>query len=90
MLQIKFSSQFRKDYKKAIKQSKDIEHLNNVIDKLSKKEKLDKRYYDHQLTGQLQGYRDCHIEPDWILIYKSSETELLLARLGSHSELFKG
>ncbi|HSL88065.1 MAG TPA: type II toxin-antitoxin system YafQ family toxin [Ignavibacteriaceae bacterium] len=90
MLEIKFSSQFRKDYKKAVKQNKDIEHLKVVIDKLSKKEKLDKRYFDHQLSGKLHGYRDCHIEPDWLLIYKSSNTELLLVRLGSHSELFKG
>lgn len=89
MLQIKYSSRFRKDYKKAVKQNKDIDHLKAVIDKLSKKEKLDTRYFDHQLTGKLRGYRNCHIEPDWLLIYKSSDTELLLARLGSHSELFK-
>lgn len=90
MLEIVVSSQFKKDYKKAVKQSKDINHLKDVIEKLSKKEKLDKKYFDHKLSGKLKEYRDCHIEPDWVLIYKTTEAELFLVRVGTHAELFGG
>jgi len=90
MLEIVFSSQFKKDYKKAVKQSKDINHLKEVIEKLCKKEKLDQKYFDHKLSGKLKEYRDCHIEPDWVLIYKTTETELFLVRIGTHAELFRG
>jgi mRNA interferase YafQ len=50
---------------------------------------LDKKYKDHSLSGKLHKYRDCHIEPDWILIYEITDNELNLLRLGSHAELFK-
>jgi mRNA interferase YafQ len=88
MLSIKRTSQFKKDFKRALKQKKDIEHLKDVIIKLSNQEKLDRKYYDHQLSGKLKNFRDCHIEPDWVLIYHSTDDELILVRVGSHSELF--
>jgi len=88
MLPIKRTTQFKKDFKKAIKQNKDIDHLKSVIIKLSNQEKLDRRYYDHPLSGKLKNFRDCHIEPDWVLIYQVTDDELILVRVGSHSELF--
>jgi mRNA interferase YafQ len=88
-LKIVYSSQFKKDYKKVKKQNKDIGKLGFVIEKLAAKERLDAKYRDHPLSGNWKGFRDCHLEPDWILIYRASEDTLTLARTGSHSELFK-
>ena len=88
-MKIVYSSQFKKDYKKVKKQNKDLGKLSAVIDKLAAKERLDIKYRDHPLTGSWKGFRDCHLEPDWILIYRASEDTLALARTGSHSELFK-
>ena len=88
-MKIVYSSQFKKDYKKVQKQNKDIGKLSAVIDKLIAKERLDAKYRDHSLTGSWKGFRDCHLESDWILIYQTSEDTLTLARTGSHSELFK-
>jgi mRNA interferase YafQ len=88
-LKIVYSGQFKKDYKKVKKQNKDLAKLSAVIDKLSAKERLDAKYRDHSLTGSWKGFRDCHLEPDWILIYQAREEALILARTGSHAELFK-
>lgn len=88
MLPIKRTSQFKKDFKKALKQNKDIDHLKTVIIKLCNQEKLDIKYYDHALKGKLKNFRDCHIEPDWVLIYQITDDELILVRVGTHSELF--
>lgn len=88
MLIVKRTSIFKSDYKKAIKQNKDIEKLKEVIITLCKNERLDPKYKDHPLSGKFKKYRDCHIEPDWVLIYEINEMELSLIRLGSHSELF--
>lgn len=88
-MKIVYSSQFKKDYKKVKKQNKDIGKLSVVTEKLAAKERLDAKYRDHPLTGSWKGFRDCHLEPDWILIYQSTADTLILARTGSHSELFK-
>ncbi len=88
-MRIIYTSQFKKDYKRVQKQNKDVEKLRVVIDKLAGKEKLDPRYRDHALSGIWKGFRDCHVEPDWILIYQTTEDILVLERTGSHSELFK-
>ncbi|NEO14857.1 MAG: type II toxin-antitoxin system YafQ family toxin [Moorea sp. SIO3F7] len=58
------------------------------IDNLLERKELEPKYKDHALTGNWSGYRDCHIEPDWILIYKISGTHLFLVRSGSHADLF--
>ena len=86
---IKYTSQFKKDYKRLKKQRKDLTKLQALIGKLVKRETLEPKYKDHGLTGTLKGYRDCHIEPDWLIIYKISHDILILERTGSHSELFK-
>lgn len=88
---IKYSKEFKKSLKKVIKQGKDIDKLLNVVDMLSNKQQLESRYKDHALYNdkRLKDCRDCHIEPDWVLIYKYLEDEiiLLLVNTGSHSEV---
>lgn len=84
-----YSSQFKKDYKKVKSQDKDISQLEIIIKKLLNSEKLDPKYKDHKLSGRWKNFRDCHISPDWILIYRLSDDALYLERTGSHSELFK-
>jgi len=71
------------------KQNQEIEKLQTLINRLYSNEQLDLRYKDHPLTGNWKGYRDCHIEPDWLLIYQRTKDTLILARTGSHSDLFK-
>ena len=88
-MKIHYTTQFKKDYKKAKKQGKDLNKFKTVIEKLSKKEKIDPTFRDHPLSGNWKNHRDCHIEPDWLLIYRISADKLFLERIGSHSELFK-
>lgn len=89
--EVRFVSQFKKDLKLARKQNRDIEKLYAVIEKLADGEKLEERYRDHELTGNYRGCRECHIEPDWLLIYQIVDDVLVLVlnRVGSHSELFR-
>ncbi len=88
---IKYSKEFKKSLKKVIKQGKNIDKLLIVVDMLLKKQRLDFRYRDHQLYSdkRFKDCRDCHIEPDWVLIYKYLEDELvlLLVNIDSHSEV---
>ena len=88
---LQFTSQFKKDLKLAKKQNKDLGKLFEVIDILANGETLDAKYKDHSLTGNYRETRECHIEPDWLLIYeiRGDVLVLMLYRLGSHSELFK-
>ena len=88
---LQFTSQFKKDLKLAKKQNKDLGKLFEVIDILANGETLDAKYKDHSLTGNYRETRECHIEPDWLLIYEIRGDVLVLMhyRLGSHSELFK-
>ena len=87
------TSDFKKQYKKLKKQGKDINKLKLVVQKLANKEQLDEKYKDHKLAGDktYQNCRECHIEPDWLLIYQIQEDKivLLLVKTGSHSNLFK-
>lgn len=83
-----FENTFKKDIKRLQKRGKDIDKLKDVIDKLLDQQELSVKYKDHALIGNWKGYRDCHIEPDWLLIYKITETNLFLVRTGSHSDLF--
>lgn len=89
-LEIKFTSQFKKDLKLAKRQNKPIEELFDVIEQLANHLTLESKYRDHALTGNYSGYRECHIEPDWLLVYtvKNDILTLVLYRIGSHSELF--
>ena len=89
-LAVKFTTQFKKDLKLANKQNKPIDELFDVVNKLADNESLDAKYKDHALIGSYSGYRECHIEPDWLLVYtvKKDILTLVLYRAGSHSELF--
>lgn len=88
---VQFTNQFKKDLKLAKKQGKDLDKLFEVINILANGEKLDTKFKDHDLFGSYKGTRECHIEPDWLLIYEIDNNALILMlyRLGTHSELFK-
>ena len=88
-MNIHYTNQFKKDYKKIKKQNKNLLKLRVVIEKLVEGQLLEPKYRDHQLSGNWKGHRDCHIEPDWMLIYKIAGDDLYLERTGSHSDLFK-
>jgi mRNA interferase YafQ len=83
------TSQFRKDIKRIRKRGKDIEKLKEAVRILSLGDDLDERYRDHAIGGKWSGSRDCHIEPDWVLIYRVSDENLFLEKTGSHSDLFR-
>ncbi len=83
------TSQFRKDLKKIKKRGKDIHKLKEVVRQIANGEILAARHRDHALIGSRGGSRDCHIEPDWLLIYRKDEDSLYLERSGTHSDLFK-
>lgn len=84
-----YSSQFKKDFRKIKSQGKDTLKLELLIEKLLNNVQLDIQNRDHKLTGRWKNFRDCHIEPDWILIYRITNETLFLERTGSHSDLFK-
>ena len=90
MLKIVPSNQFKKDLKLAKKRGCKIELLQEVVDTLARQQPLDKKYYDLGLSGPYRGFRECHIEPDWLLVYRISQNtlELFLFRTGTHSDLF--
>ena len=93
-MNIRWRSQFKKDYRHMMKQGKDISELDYVIGELAVPNPLPESYQDHPLKGDFEGYRECHIEPDWLLIYghetlSFGECQLLLVRTGSHSDLFE-
>jgi mRNA interferase YafQ len=88
MLTVVRSSRFLKEAKLAQRRGRDIAKLDNMIALLCAETPLPDRFHDHSLTGDWHGYRDCHIEPDWLLIYKVDGHRLYLARTGTHSDLF--
>lgn len=85
------TTQFKKDYKKAQKRGKDIAKLDKAILMLANGKKLPPAMKDHELTGSLKGLRECHIEPDWLLVYeiKNDKLLLVLTRTGSHTDIFE-
>ncbi|OLO10029.1 damage-inducible protein [Chromohalobacter japonicus] len=83
------SSQFKRDVKRAVKRGKDMTKLKSLLGLLVAQAPLSEEYQDHPLRGNWNGYRDAHIEPDWLLLYCVVEDELHLARTGSHSDLFQ-
>ncbi|MCP4369466.1 MAG: type II toxin-antitoxin system YafQ family toxin [Deltaproteobacteria bacterium] len=89
MLKPTYSSQFGKDIKRIKKRGKSQDKLKKVLKKLIAEEQLSKSCKDHKLIGNYRGRRECHIEPDWLLIYKMSGTEITFERTGSHSDLFE-
>ncbi|HDH05556.1 MAG TPA: type II toxin-antitoxin system YafQ family toxin [Nitrospirae bacterium] len=88
MRSIRRDTQFKRDVKKALKRNKDVNKLKKIISLLVNAEKLPPENKDHQLKGTLKDCRECHIEPDWLLIYRIEGSELCLVRTGTHSDLF--
>lgn len=90
MLDIVVSNQFKKDLKLAKKRGLKISRLQEVVNMLANQQSLDEKYRDHSLSGNYIGFRECHIEPDWLLVYciDNGELELFLFRTGTHSDLF--
>ena len=88
--QVVWTSQFKKDYKMAMKRNLPIEELDNVIRLLASEISLPEKYRDHELSGNYNGFRECHILSDWLLIYKLQNNNLILSltRTGTHSDLF--
>ena len=90
MLRIVASKRFKKDLKLASKRGLNLDLLRQVVDTLAAEEPLGRQYRDHELIGDYTGFRECHIQADWLLIYRveAQELELFLFRTGSHSDLF--
>jgi mRNA interferase YafQ len=87
-MKVSQTAQFKKDITRQIKQGKDQLKLVRLVELLLSGHTLPPQHRDHPLKGPWKGRRDCHIEPDWILIYRKTKHELLLERTGSHSDLF--
>ncbi len=89
MRRLSQTRQFSRDVKRMAKRGKDIAKLREVVTRLAEELPLDQRHRDHPLIGKLINCRDCHIEPDWILIYSMDQESLRLERTGTHSDLFR-
>jgi len=90
MLEIEFTNKMKRDVKLIKKRGKDITKLTSVLDLLANSTPMPKQYRDHQLSGNLKDFRECHIEPDWLLIYQIFKDKLILSAsgTGTHSDLF--
>ena len=89
MKTIRRTSQFKRDVKRMQRRGRELDNLKGVLGILVEGEPLAAKHRDHVLVGQYKGTRECHIEPDWLLIYELAETEIVLIRTGSHSDLFR-
>lgn len=91
MLKLKLTAKYRKDHKRLFKRGYDMAKLKAVIDILLERKPLPRRYKDHALTGDFEGYRECHVLPDWLLIYAVNNDDLVLVafRTGTHADLFE-
>ena len=89
MLNPSYSKQFKHDLKKMLKQGKQGSKIKSVMRSLINEEPLAAKYRDHKLIGNYKGRRECHIEPDWLLIYKRTTEDIIFERTGTHTDLFK-
>ncbi len=89
MLDVRYSTKFKKEFKICMKRGYNMALLQQVIDTLRIPEPLPPKNKDHNLSGIYCGYKECHITPDWLLIYKQTNNELRLSRTGTHADLFK-
>ncbi len=90
MLTIKYHTMFKKDFKRIKKRGYDISRLEKIVELLANEVPLPEQFKDHNLSGNYNGFRECHIAPDWLLIYQVNNNELVLvlSRTGSHSDVF--
>ena len=89
-LDIVLSNRFKKDLKVAKRRGYDLDLLNDIVEMLANREQLPQKNHDHDLSGDFVGFRECHIQPDWLLVYRVEDKELILflSRTGTHSDLF--
>ena len=88
MLNVRYSTRFKRDFKLCVKRHWNMELLQQVIDTLKIPDTLPHKNLDRSLSGDHSGHRECHVVPDWLLIYRQDEEELLLYRTGTHADLF--
>lgn len=88
MRSIRRTTQFKRDVKRMEKRGKSFSELRHVVERIATGEALEPRHRDHPLLGGYAGARECHLEPDWLLIYERTEDELILIRTGTHADLF--
>lgn len=88
MLDVRYSTKFKKDFNACVKRRYNMALLQQVIDTLKAPDTLPPKNADHNLSGNYTGYRECHVSPDWLLIYRQAGNELLLYRTGTHADLF--
>ncbi len=88
MLRPRFTGAFKKDRKRAGRRGKDLDKLDTVMRHLASEEQLEPRFRDHKLSGEWKDFQECHIEPDWLLIYLIAGDEITFVRSGTHSDLF--
>ena len=90
MLTIRYHTMFKKDFKRIKKRGYDISRLEKIVELLANEVPLPEQFKDHNLSGNYNGFRECHIAPDWLLVYQVNNNELVLvlSRTGSHSDLF--
>ena len=91
MYQVKFTTAYKKSYKLMKKRGLDLSLLDEVVDLLRQGKQLDEKYRDHSLSGKFSGFRECHVKPDWLLVYliENDVLTLTLVDTGSHSDIFK-
>ena len=88
MLRPRATSTFKKDWKRAGRRGKDLERLDRVMRRLAGEERLEPQLRDHKLSGVWEGFRECHLESDWLLIYRVQGEEITFVRTGTHADLF--
>jgi len=89
MLLISFRTQFKKELKQQGKRGKDLQKFLDIAEKLAKEELLESKHCNHKLVGNFKNRWECHIEPDWLLVYQKTKKEIVFERTGTHSDLFK-
>lgn len=89
MLNASSTTRFAREVEKVRKRGKDMKKLGDIVKKLTNEEPLDPKHHNHKLKGEYTGRWECHIEPDWLLVYCKTDTEIVFERTGTHSDLFK-
>jgi mRNA interferase YafQ len=88
VLRLRFTGTFKRDRKRAGRRGKPLDKLDDLMRRLANEEKLEARFRDHKLSGEWDDFRECHLEPDWLLIYRTEADEITFVRTGTHSDLF--
>jgi len=88
MLKLSFTKQFDRDLKRMLKRGRKPDKIKLIISRLINEERLEPKYKDHKLVGNFEGRRECHIAPDWLLIYKLEKEMIIFERTGTHSDIF--